>query len=608
MIIKVYRELWDKIGSTNKGILKRYGLGSHPFHYHEKTETIDLAKRTVPECERLMEMFEPHLSIRGSKIMISDIKAWLEVVKSDGKTGRPRSVQHFSSIAHKLLQEAPGHRLYFRDDDRGITLCYYVDEVTYTPPNTSRDYACPPSCGFDLLYTEFGALCSGNISFGPSETLRTHPAEALALKGYYLETPELRQAYLASVKRYGELNGRIGFQCWATGTATDDMDGNPSGRSSSWYWRRTNTIHMERYGEPSRVVIDLFQEDESEGGSSRRRNRRNEPSITRHYWKRSKATNTEVYHDDELSPEEAEGEADEIEIPLHPFLGVFDTKRHLRLRIHAMQLEDYVYDVDLGESLVLPQEVLDLVEILIAKKGTFKDVVAGKGVGSVILCAGPPGTGKTLTAEVYAEVMERPLYSVQASQLGLGAEDLEDELLKSFARAQRWQAILLIDEADVDVKKRGDDLEQNAIVGVFLRVLEYYGGVLFMTTNRANSVDDAIASRCVARIDYAVPSLKDQGRIWRIIADGSEIPLRNDTIAQIVQRHPRLSGRDIKNLLKLAHMVSLSKREPISPEMVDYVKRFKPTTTTGELSELDEALDAMIDVCYKVRSPEAQEL
>ena len=49
--------------------------------------------------------------------------------------------------------------------------------------------------------------------------------------------------------------------------------------------------------------------------------------------------------------------------------------------------------------------------------------------------------------------MQRPLYSVQCSQLGLEPADLERELLKIFTRAARWNAILLLDEADVYIHR-----------------------------------------------------------------------------------------------------------------------------------------------------------
>lgn len=215
--------------------------------------------------------------------------------------------------------------------------------------------------------------------------------------------------------------------------------------------------------------------------------------------------------------------------------------------------------------------------MLLANKPGFRDIVGGKSGGAIVMCAGRPGTGKTLTAEVYAESKGRPLYSVQASQLGVTPEALEDELLKVFARAQRWNAILLIDEADVYVRQRGDDLQQNAIVGVLLRVLEYYNGVLFLTTNRADMVDDAVASRCLARIEYGVPTPMEQARIWHVLSGASGIKVSQATIAKITAQFPHLSGRDVKNLLKLAGMVSSARGEKITSKTIAYVKKFKPT-------------------------------
>jgi len=173
--------------------------------------------------------------------------------------------------------------------------------------------------------------------------------------------------------------------------------------------------------------------------------------------------------------------------------------------------------------------------------------------------------------------MRRPLYAVQTAQLGTTAADLENELRRVFARSQRWGSILLLDEADVYVRARGDDLDQNAIVGVFLRVLEYYQGIMFMTTNRVDMVDDAIASRCVARIDYKIPHPNDQKRIWRVLADTAGIELPDAVIEQISDTWKDLSGRDIKNLLKLARMVTTAKNEPITKDTIEFVKRYKPT-------------------------------
>jgi len=51
-------------------------------------------------------------------------------------------------------------------------------------------------------------------------------------------------------------------------------------------------------------------------------------------------------------------------------------------------------------------------------------------------------------------------------------------------RNNRWDAVLLLDEADVFLEARSaHDLERYKLVSIFLRLLEYYEGILFLTTS-----------------------------------------------------------------------------------------------------------------------------
>lgn len=78
--------------------------------------------------------------------------------------------------------------------------------------------------------------------------------------------------------------------------------------------------------------------------------------------------------------------------------------------------------------------------------------------------------------------------------------------------------MLLLDEADAYIRRRGDDLHRSAIVAEFLHTLEYFSGRLFMTTNRVDDIDDAILSRCIAIIDYEPPGPDDARRRWATLA------------------------------------------------------------------------------------------
>lgn len=72
-----------------------------------------------------------------------------------------------------------------------------------------------------------------------------------------------------------------------------------------------------------------------------------------------------------------------------------------------------------------------------------------------------------------------------AGELGTDSRILEAELQKILDVCHAWGAILLLDEADVFLEKRNmQDIHRNALVSIFLRQLEYFQGILFLTTNR----------------------------------------------------------------------------------------------------------------------------
>jgi DNA polymerase III delta prime subunit len=562
MDVELNKTLIEAIGQEK---LAAFGIDKEKNYY--SAQSIDLRRHNTNSIKKLRDLIEPHRKLKGSKAihLLSDIGIWLEAAANGVKGVKCKNTKHFAALAHEFLQTVAKHWLYCKDKDHDLWAAFYVEEITFHEKKVSRDGVTPARTRLDLYYIELDHLEHTPIDVEDWECRGKTVIEVLNECGYLLETPELLAQYETDRERFLKFYQSIGKQFLAEGQGIDNLDGNRS------YWS-TSKLPMVRNGEPSRVVIDVKREDEKEEKEGKR--------INRDYW-RSKSYLTADADDDpdEIEPgdEETENPSDEPLVPLFPTVPVFDLKRHARLRVHMRNLTEYVYDKKLGDKLVLQPEIRSMVDMLVQHKGGFRDIIGGKGGGATILCAGPPGVGKTLTAEIYAEVDERALYSVQCSQLGTDPEKLEESLLKAFSRAQRWNAILLLDEADVYVAARGSNLEQNAIVGVFLRVLEYYSGVLFMTTNRADLVDDAIASRCIARLSYSIPSREDLRKIWRILADVMGVSLTDDQIVQITHDNPRISGRDVKNLLKLATLIAAAHNQPVTPEVIKYVKRFKPT-------------------------------
>ena len=141
--------------------------------------------------------------------------------------------------------------------------------------------------------------------------------------------------------------------------------------------------------------------------------------------------------------------------------------------------------------------------------------------------SGPPGVGKTLTVEAISERLQRPLYMVffsasfnscqfSAGELDTKPKALEKNLAQIFDIASHWKAILLLDETEVFVEQRAtSEIYRNALVCVFLRKLEYYGGILFLTTNRVKTIDVAIASRIHLPLRDESLEQSAQMKVWK---------------------------------------------------------------------------------------------
>ncbi|KAJ4404088.1 hypothetical protein N0V85_004951 [Neurospora sp. IMI 360204] len=126
------------------------------------------------------------------------------------------------------------------------------------------------------------------------------------------------------------------------------------------------------------------------------------------------------------------------------------------------------------------------------------DFIDNKGEGQIFLLHGSPGVGKTYNVLPRTDEIK-----------------MEKRLLNWFQLAEKWGAVMLIDEADVFLESRSThDLKRNSLVSVFLRCVEYYRGVLFLTTNRVGQFDDAFMSRIHVVIHYRNLTTKDRRKIW----------------------------------------------------------------------------------------------
>jgi hypothetical protein len=364
-------------------------------------------------------------------------------------------------------------------------------------------------------------------SFVAQDVARRRVSDILEASGIFKETAALKAEYLASMERHREVvAGKFAKQFRVNGKAfffeEDD-------------WTRRGEEMLGR-----RVIHDMEDKD---------------------YGPVQTSAESFLFEDDE-----AAGFVGAI--PEHPLVRVFDLKSHDFYWVNSGFMTPYVYDKALRDKLVLPATHRDLLDVLTADLDAFtSDIIEGKSAGNVIMAKGIPGVGKTLTAEVYAELIERPLYLVHSGILGTNAKSIHTGLEMIFARAKRWDVVLCLDEADVFVSKRGNNIELNAIVAEFLRTLEYFAGLMFMTSNRSDDIDDAILSRCAAIIDYEAPPPEDARLIWGVMAAQNKVELDAELVSGLLKLFPAIAPRDIKMLFRLALRVSLSRSEPLSLEV-----------------------------------------
>lgn len=183
------------------------------------------------------------------------------------------------------------------------------------------------------------------------------------------------------------------------------------------------------------------------------------------------------------------------------------------------------------------------------------DIILGKGAGLNFLLNGPPGRGKTLLTEALSETIKKPLYGVSVGELGVTPEEVEERLREILDLMLRWDAVLLLDEADIFLEGRdSQDIVRNAIVGVFLKALEYHQGVIFLTSNRAKNLDPAVLSRISYGISYGEIDIRE---IWRNLAREEGIEPTEEQLDRISELGSGLNGRESRNILRLAKMLAL---------------------------------------------------
>ena len=309
------------------------------------------------------------------------------------------------------------------------------------------------------------------------------------------------------------------------------------------------------------------------------------------YWKKHGSTSPWIddpseeygFPEGEDSLEDEQGNAlERALVCCYPNVGVFS----LRDKQWALVRIDDLHPVQFREKafkrLVINEDyknmLFAMVEAYRPEQPGFSDIVTGKGRGLIILLHGPPGVGKTLAAECIAEHEKRPLYSVSCGDLGTKPEDLERRIKEVFSYAVVWKAILLMDEADIFLQERDmHDMKRNALVSIFLRELEYFDGILFLTTNRPGDIDEAFQSRIHVSIGLKALNVEERRKVWAVFIKDLDLSDKEKrALLEYVTRNfdgDKLNGRQIRNAVRTALALAQLKGEKLNRDHLERVVR-----------------------------------
>ncbi|SPJ73167.1 related to TOB3 (member of AAA-ATPase family) [Fusarium torulosum] len=294
---------------------------------------------------------------------------------------------------------------------------------------------------------------------------------------------------------------------------------------------------VEKHNVECRILVDVVgynkfqlaegkrenQDPEIEVVDVSRRRRRQDLAETKREGKHPKTQQRRLNEKEQASNrEELLQEPGELAF-MSELIGGYALKNKLWVYFYVEDLEPIVWNDQAYSHLVFDEQQKDLVLSFVENHSlnngaltAMEDVIVGKGQGLIMLLSGPPGTGKTLMAEAIADRTHRPLFYLQAEDLGINAASLGANIKRVFEMATEWNAVILLDEADVFMADRNpNDIHRNELVSIFLRELEYFRGIIFLTTNLYHTIDTAFRSRVSLHLLFQSLTREARETVWR---------------------------------------------------------------------------------------------
>ena len=177
------------------------------------------------------------------------------------------------------------------------------------------------------------------------------------------------------------------------------------------------------------------------------------------------------------------------------------------------------------------------------------------------LLSGPSGTGKTLAARLLAAELSLDIYRIDLSTVvNKYIGETEKNLNRLFSHAEELDVVLLLDEGDSLLTQRtavgnANDRYANLETNYLLQRIESFQGILIITTNAGDRIDQAFQRRMDVVIEFPMPDPAERWEIWTShLPDNHQVS--SAFLTEVVARCA-LSGAQIRNVVLHASLLAL---------------------------------------------------
>lgn len=237
----------------------------------------------------------------------------------------------------------------------------------------------------------------------------------------------------------------------------------------------------------------------------------------------------------------------------------------------------------------------DLSQWGICKPTTTKNDVPVK--GTTILLYGCPGTGKTFSAGAIASALDKKLVAIDASKLrDKYYGESEKVIRRLFVQMRKVMAktdnppVFLLNEADQIIHTRATQSYntshvENAIQNIFLEELETFPGILILTTNLVENIDEAYFRRFNIKIELHRPDADCRLQLWKLHLPHSIPGAAEIDIHHLAQTYNFTGGQIsliVQNACNEAIARSGLERKITIADLMKYAKLEDPWCRSGE--------------------------